>query len=931
MSRSSFLTFFLLFLILKVNSQELPLINRFSQEDYNAESQNWSISQSENGFIYVANNKGLLEFNGASWDLYPTPNQTIMRSVKAHKDKIFTGFYMDFGYWQKDDFGILNYTSLVKENKIKLLSDEQFWNIIELDGWILFQSLQRIYIYNLNSDLVKVINSDTTITKMFKVDDSVYFQKFGEGIFKIEKGISKLLSDKKELRENVVVLVYKKNQKLIFLTQNNGFYTLEDEYELSSELSDFLKDKSIYNAKQLSDGSFVLGTISNGAFYVKPTGEIQYVLNQKKGLSNNTVLTTFEDKKGDIWLGLDNGINKIDVTSSFRIFKDPNGTLGTVYTAIFYKGYLYLGTNQGLFSKKYPSTDSFSFIKNTQGQVWSLEIVDDTLFCGHNNGTFIINGTEANLMSSVAGTWGVKQITNNKLLQGNYDGLYILEKSNDGWKLANKIEGFNNSCKFFELHHNNTVFVNHEYKGVYKLKIDQGFKNVLDVEIDSSITKGAHSSIVKYQNNIIYAYKGGVFRYFDKAGKFARDTVLDKLILKDDFLSGKLIFDKQSNKLFSFSQENINYLRPDKFSSSSIITRKGVSNNLRKGAIGYENIQKLPGNKYLVGTLNGYIVTDLKVSDKLNYQLSINEIKNHSVNGDPKHLKLQNTNTLELSPKNNSIEFSYSVPYLSMDAPVNYQYQLEGYTNNWSDWSYENKVLFENLSFGEYKFKVRAKIGDDLVENTPSYEFIIHRAWYISNLAIAGYVLIVFLFSLFMDRLYKTFYRRQREDLLRKQEREFQLKSLESEKELMEIRNAQLKQDVESKNRELAVSTMSMIKRNELLSSLKKEIMKGDEKSLKQVIKIIDNNLNDTDDWQMFEEAFNNADKDFINKLKKMHNNLTPNDLRLCAYLRLNLSSKEIAPLLNISPRSVEVKRYRLRKKIDLPHDVNLTNYILDI
>ena len=68
----------------------------------------------------------------------------------------------------------------------------------------------------------------------------------------------------------------------------------------------------------------------------------------------------------------------------------------------------------------------------------------------------------------------------------------------------------------------------------------------------------------------------------------------------------------------------------------------------------------------------------------------------------------------------------------------------------------------------------------------------------------------------------------------------------------------------------------------------------------------------------MFKEAFNNADKDFIKKLKSIHPNLTPNDLRLCAYLRLNLSSKEIAPLLNISPRSVEVKRYRLRKKMEL-------------
>ena len=81
----------------------------------------------------------------------------------------------------------------------------------------------------------------------------------------------------------------------------------------------------------------------------------------------------------------------------------------------------------------------------------------------------------------------------------------------------------------------------------------------------------------------------------------------------------------------------------------------------------------------------------------------------------------------------------------------------------------------------------------------------------------------------------------------------------------------------------------------------------------------------------MFEEAFNNADKDFLKKVKSIHPSLTSNDLRLCAYLRSNLSSKEIAPLLNISSRSVEVKRYRLRKKMDLSHEANLTNYILEI
>ncbi|RZW55635.1 MAG: LuxR family transcriptional regulator, partial [Flavobacteriaceae bacterium] len=97
------------------------------------------------------------------------------------------------------------------------------------------------------------------------------------------------------------------------------------------------------------------------------------------------------------------------------------------------------------------------------------------------------------------------------------------------------------------------------------------------------------------------------------------------------------------------------------------------------------------------------------------------------------------------------------------------------------------------------------------------------------------------------------------------------------------------------------------------------------------VVKIIDKNLNNTEDWKMFEQAFNNADKDFLKKIKSEHSSLTPNDLKLCAYLRLNLSSKEIAPLLNISHRSVEVKRYRLRKKMNLPHKASLTHYILEI
>jgi len=125
---------------------------------------------------------------------------------------------------------------------------------------------------------------------------------------------------------------------------------------------------------------------------------------------------------------------------------------------------------------------------------------------------------------------------------------------------------------------------------------------------------------------------------------------------------------------------------------------------------------------------------------------------------------------------------------------------------------------------------------------------------------------------------------------------------------------------------------MSIIKKNKVLNNIKKEFLDSNsELKNKSVLRLIDKNLNDKDDWEFFEEAFNNADKNFMKKVKKLHPNLTPNDLRLCAYLRLNLSSKEIANLLNISVRSVEIKRYRLRKKMELLHDTSLVNYILEI
>ncbi|MFB9053970.1 triple tyrosine motif-containing protein [Formosa undariae] len=927
--------FLLLIVAIKTQAQEHPPIQVYSPVDYGADNQNWSISQSDTKNIYVANNKGLLEFNGASWDVYPSPNNTIIRSVSVDGKKVYTGCYKEFGYWERNEFGKLEYVSLSDTLKISFLEDEDIWNIIAIDDWVLFQSLNRIYIYNKKDATVSMLNSETTIYKMIKVNNSVYFQKVNDGVYEIVNGNSKLISNHSVLKQNLLVNIFNQNGDILFQTEDNGFFKLEDnsnlvKWDIPSDST--LSNIRIYRSLKLKDNSFLLGSISNGIFHLNEAGEIIQHLNQNNGLSNNTILSIFEDADSNIWLGLENGINCVNIDSPFTVYNDTNGKLGSVNTSILYDGFLYLGTNQGLFYKELGVDDVYRFIDGTQGAVWCLTKIGETLFCGHDSGTFVVEKNTADRVADIIGTWIIKPINENLLLQGNYSGLYVLEKQNDRWQLRNKIEGFNVSSRYLEFLNPNQILMNHEYKGVFKITLDSDLTKATEVVKDQSVEQDLNTSLTKYNDKLLFANKHGVFTYNDKLQEFEKDTVLSVFFTKDEYSSGKLIVDQENQRLWSFSKLGLTYIAPGKLSNVPMVDKIALPSFVRNDIPGYENLTYLFESKYLYGNSHGYIILDLDKLEHEPFKIHLNSISNTtSKNNDT--IQLYNKNTaVNFKNKENNIEFNYNIPEYKKYLVPEFQYKLDGIYDQWSPWFKTSSVLFENLPFGDYKFQVRARIGNTVSENTETYSFSISRPWYLTNVMIVFYIILTFLFSLLMHNLYKRHYKKQREELLVNNQRKLVLIELENKQQLMRFNHDKLLQDIENKNRELGLSTMALIKKNELLNSLKNELLKvEDTKHIKPIIKIIDSNINNTDDWQVFEEAFNNADKDFLKKIKSIHPELTSNDLRLCAYLRLNLASKEIAPLLNISPRSVEVKRYRLRKKMNLPHESNLTDYILEM
>ncbi|MGB5262978.1 MAG: LuxR C-terminal-related transcriptional regulator, partial [Lutimonas sp.] len=227
---------------------------------------------------------------------------------------------------------------------------------------------------------------------------------------------------------------------------------------------------------------------------------------------------------------------------------------------------------------------------------------------------------------------------------------------------------------------------------------------------------------------------------------------------------------------------------------------------------------------------------------------------------------------------------------------------------------------------------LRAKQGNYLSKNNASFSFTIAEPWYLSSNMYLLYVIFIILLIFLINLLNRWHFKKQKERSIEEEKRVMLLRQLNNEKEIVQLRNEKLQSEVESKSNELINSTSNVIKLNEILTSIKSDLEPvNDQPVIKKVIKMINQRLNKNSDWETFQEAFNHADREFLNKLKNAHPSLTPHDLRLCTYLRLNLTSKEIAPLLNISPRSVEIKRYRLRKKMNLEHESGLVEYILSI
>ncbi|MDD4645672.1 MAG: hypothetical protein PHY99_06755 [Bacteroidales bacterium] len=923
-----------------------PFVINYDKRTYGGDNQNWSVAVGSNGCTYFGNDKGLLEFDGSNWNLFAMPDDGIVRSVTLGDDgNIYVGSYQEFGYWSRDKCGMLAYTSLSKKFlSPNALHNDEIWRIIVHNGKIYFQSFSNIFVYD--GQKISVLNPSSSMVLLMKANGRLFIHLVGKGLYEIIDDTFRIIPGSGIFAhdEIKVLLPYEGNRFLVGVSGKGMF--IFDGLSFSawgSPVNTLLKSSELNNGIS-GNNHLVIGTIGNGLFILDNQGNMQEHLNSGNFLQNNTILSMTFDQAGNIWAGLDSGIDMINLHSGMDFYVDPTGTMGSVYSAVLDGADLLVGTNQGLYRYHFLPGEGYVnplAIAGLNGQVWDLKNFDGEILCGHTSGTYKIVGNQAVKISEITGGFEIKKIRDRNrdfLLQSTYSAFTVYHSVKDKWQLLYTVQGFYEPISNYEYDHLGNLWCAHATRGVFRIRLKPDLTAVDISEAygkERGLASDIHVKVAKVENRILFPTGSGIYTWDDLNDTVVLYNQLNEKI--GDFANAGHVFHARENFYWFIRGNDIALFKIAGLKVEPVFrynfSMQGLYLNSR-----YPKIISLKEGLHLICLDNGFALFDETGLRVLEPAAPVYIRKVKAFNRAGKAMVLQ----LDSLQKSVRIPNSYGSVTFDFSAATGYRHPsyrtwLEGLDHSWGPWTNQSSITFNRLPAGEYRMNAIAMNINGLPGDLCSYSFIIRPPWFASLPSILVYFILV-IGTIILLRI--SFIKRLKLHKKKIEEEEIEKRRLEmvkSEQEVIRLRNENLESEVNFKNIQLADFTMSIIKRNEQLIRIRDEFLHqaGDKNSgyskafQERIIRLFDKQLSSEDDWKTFETHFDQAHQDFINRLKIAFPDLTQSDLKLCAYLRLNISSKEIAHLLNISLRGVEVRRYRLRKRLNMSTEENLYEFLL--
>lgn len=961
-----FVSFVLLFNLFSLDAQNvklgLPEVEFYDRDIYGGGSQNWKIVQSSSGLLYFANHYGLLSFDGSRWAVNKSESFVGLKSLAFIKDELYAGSYNDFGCLKPNSFHQLIYRSFLGPKKLRDFGD--FWSIVEYKDQIVFFTEKAICFVK-DEELIKVLSPKSRFLGVFSLDKRLFVHDKVEGLFEYVDGtLERTTGGNLLINKAIGAIIPLSKAEFIIATVSDGFYISDFSgiHRWNVDANSLVASVGVNCGAVFQNDYIVLGTLQHGVIVIDKHGNVITHIDKEKGLRNNTVLSILVDREDNIWCGLDNGIAKIKLNSNLTFINDYFN-LGTGYVLDRFKGNYYIGTNQGLykiseqkFKDPLKGRNDFERIYGAQGQPWAFYHDEETLLCGHNLGVLNIDGKDAKVITpiSVNGAWSFKPLRNNssRLLVGTYDGLILLEKKGKDWCFKSKIEGFNKSARFIEWENDSTLFISHSFDGVFRLRCNRDFSKV--AVVDSLVFADFPGNRYDLTNAFVdgkclFSSKAGIYFLSEGSKVPVRYTRFDSFFQNDQFPS--TLKEDGFGNIWFFSTLEIGVLR--KFEDGSFIKVTYPFLPLEGKMVDYfQTCFTIDDDNVFFNTNSGF--AHYLSADRKNFQQpfnvhitsfsSVNDSIVYSLFEDDKGIFLQEF-VPEFSFQNNSFDVEFAATFFN-DRKMQYSTFLNGVDEKQSNWSRNSNRFFSGLAEGEYELTVYAKNSFEIQANPIRFKFVVNPPWYRSFVAKGFYLLFLVVFFYFIFTYFKQFINKVRNRTTLENQKAFQKKeetllneALLKEKEIISIRNEKLLSEASLKEGELANLAVHIVKKNDFLSEIKEQlrriaVIKDSNEYARKIYNLIskiDQDIDNEGSWAEFNNHLSQVHSTFIAKLTQKHPSLSRREQIICTYIKMGMNSKDISSLMNVSTRTIENNRSKLRQSLDLDSNENLSEYIMSL
>ncbi len=885
-------------------------IQNFNSSQYGGDIQIWSITSDGQGNVYFATGNRFTLWNGSCWESFYTPTHAYLRALEydTTDNSLYAAGNYTFGKWNKGEHGSWHYTELYATDNI-------IWRIASDKEHTYFNSHDNLFSLNRSTGEVDIIVEDKDIDYLHKLGNKIYVQIDGGFYLVVDNEIHKLdfrSSDR-------IVSMVERGDTIYLFSEHSGIYSYSPQGEPQQFGSDALNRKlgeqRIFSSALSPDGNFLVGTVVDGCYIIDPEGNTIDHISSNDGLEHTTVLS-LHCAGDDIWIGLDGSISLMESNPNQTYYNSLPTHIGYVYCHTFFNNKLYLGTNKGLFCAD-NSEQTPQIIAGTQGQVWDIKNINSRIILNTDRGVYeLINDNTLQHIHNSAWTF-IKQCLEDDthFYMADDAGISLFEATSGGVIFKHQIEGFTEPNRNIEPSANNVIWANGTWGTIVRLELSHDKRTVVS---NKSYTIPQESdnrwiSMSVIDNDMLFYGANSCYRY---------DAIQDSIVPSPYY-----------NKIFQSAGSSINNLKQygDKFffiSDNKIgaIERSGENFNLSE-LIFLPITQKMiplafrqvsaQGDYVAVGYDNGLALYDTKKSSKKleNFELYKIDYQEYGIIHSLPAEK-------ELTFPSRSTDITFHFTQLNANSVATVMLNGEPLRVNHIDGS----ITVPYLEHGNYDMQVTRTFDGATcnISFTVDVPFIGSFAFYM----IVVVVVLMVAFGFFM--VYRFRLKKIKQRVSAKQ-REF------LEREQMRFENESLANKVKERDRRLTNFTMASIRFNNILSDIEGEIsqIKTGDLMLRGKISDIRRSINTyrkgEENWKLFERYFNNLYDGYLDRLRAAHPNLTSNDIKTAAYIRLSLTTAEIATLMNIAPSSVDTARHRLRKNLGIASREALNTYLSEI